>query len=379
MNTIPISLYIHLPWCVRKCPYCDFNSYVLPQDFVEDQYIDALIEDFRRGTTCRALTSLHSIFIGGGTPSLFSAQAIDKLLNNIHKLINFKPNIEITMEINPGTCNQQKLIDLHAAGINRLSIGVQSFQNDKLKNLGRIHDKNAAINIIKVAQQAKFTNLNFDLMHGLPQQTCQDALDDLRMAVELQPTHISWYQLTIEEHTPFGRKPPSLPTEETILAMQSQGISLLAEAGFKRYEISNYCKNGYECQHNLNYWQFGDYLAIGAGAHGKITDPETKTITRYCKPSDPVEYIQSCRGTARRAPTKAGDKTILEFMLNALRLTEGVPVKLFTERTGMELADIRSQLKNAINQGFIADNAERIKPTSHGQQFLNQCLNIFCT
>ncbi|MGD9109158.1 MAG: radical SAM family heme chaperone HemW [Gammaproteobacteria bacterium] len=417
MNTIPTSLYIHMPWCIRKCPYCDFNSYAASK-IDENKYIEILIYDFQTDLQKFPREELTSIFIGGGTPSLFSANAIAKLLHKINQLINFKPDLEISMEINPSTCNQKKLFDLRAAGINRLSIGVQSFQNEKLKSLGRIHNKNDAISIIKMAHLTKFDNINLDLIFGLPNQTCHDALFDLQTAIALQPTHLSWYQLTIEKNTAFGKNPPTLPNEETILNMQQQGTALLTDADFNQYEISNFCKSNYECQHNLNYWQFGDYLAIGAGAHGKITT--ANKIIRYVKPIHPEDYIpkqktswtpRSSRGvtniviprpviprpviprpviprpsllTAGSSSKIAGsskkinkESLPLEFMLNALRLVDGVPIELFEQCTGLKLSSIKPQLKTAIDQEFIEDNNDRIKPTKKGQQFLNQCLEIF--
>lgn len=394
INTIPTSLYIHYPWCIRKCPYCDFNSYAASQ-IDENEYIEALIYDLQTDLQKYPRKELTSIFIGGGTPSLFSASAIAKLLHEINQRINFKSNLEITIEINPGTINQKKLFDLRATGINRLSIGVQSFQNDKLKSLGRIHHKYDAINTIKMAHHAKFDNINLDLMFGLPNQTCSDILFDLQTAIALQPTHISWYQLTIEKNTVFGKNPPHLPNEDIILEMQQQGAASLTDAGFNKYEISNFCKPNYECQHNLNYWQFGDYLAIGAGAHGKITEnviPESaqrlsenqpKNIIRYIKPLKPDDYIKTVIPEIGVADypgfnTKINKESLpLEFMLNALRLVDGVPTELFEQRTGLKLTSIKPQLKTAIDQGFIEDNDERIKPTAHGQQFLNQCLEIF--
>lgn len=373
MKTIPTSLYIHFPWCIKKCPYCDFNSHTLPTNFPEKEYIDALIKDLKISLTKFPAKELHSIFLGGGTPSLFSANSINKSLCKINKLIHFKRELEISIEINPATCDLQKLIELRAAGINRLSIGIQSFQNDKLKILGRIHDKDDAINLIKQTHNAGFININFDLIYGLPNQTCQNFLQDLKIAINLQPTHLSCYQLTLEKNTCFGRNPPILPDEEDILLMQQQIDAALTNSGFDKYEISNYCKPGYKCQHNLNYWQFGDYLAIGAGAHGKFTDG--KNIIRYIKPLNPDDYICHSEGVQYAAEES---QIPLEFMLNALRLTAGVSKELFEHRTGLKPETIQHQLQKAIGQGFIEDNDTKIKPTPRGLQFLNQCLEIFC-
>ena len=278
----PLSLYIHIPWCVEKCPYCDFNSHALKEAIPEQDYVTALIEDLDADIEQFDLSSrqLHSIFIGGGTPSLFSAQAIESLLKQVLSRFSHKPDIEITLEANPGTVEAEKFIGFFNAGVSRLSIGVQSFASDKLIKLGRIHDSNQAKEAAMLATQCGVGSFNLDLMHGLPNQSIDNALDDLKTAISLNPTHISWYQLTIEPNTAFHSKPPKLPQDDVLWEIQDQGVKLLTEAGYIQYEISAYAKPGYQSQHNLNYWQFGDYLGIGCGAHGKITDSKQQKIVR---------------------------------------------------------------------------------------------------
>lgn len=288
---IPLSLYIHLPWCIRKCPYCDFNSHGVKDEIPEQQYINTLIQDLDEDLVEIEDRSLISIFFGGGTPSLFSGHAITTLLQEIQKRIPFQKDIEITLEANPGTVEQQYIRAYHEAGVNRLSIGVQSFQDDKLKALGRIHGSQEAQQAIETAKQAGFNNFNIDIMHGLPNQSVEDACYDIQTAIELKPTHLSWYQLTIEPNTVFYSKPPTLPDEDTLWEIEEQGKALLAKAGYEQYEVSAYAKQGRQCQHNINYWEFGDYLGIGAGAHSKITDPKSKKIERKWKVKHPKDYL----------------------------------------------------------------------------------------
>ena len=278
----PLSLYIHIPWCVEKCPYCDFNSHALKHEIPEQDYITELLQDLDSDIAQFGLQQrhLHSIFIGGGTPSLFSAPAIEQLLTQVLQRFEHKQDIEITLEANPGTVEAEKFIGFFNGGVSRLSVGVQSFESDKLIKLGRIHDSQQAKTAANLASECGVTSFNLDLMHGLPDQTVAHALDDLKTAISLKPTHISWYQLTIEPNTAFHSRPPKLPQDETLWSIQDQGIALLEEAGYQQYEISAYSKPEYQCQHNLNYWQFGDYLGIGCGAHGKITDISKQKICR---------------------------------------------------------------------------------------------------
>ena len=389
---IPLSLYIHIPWCIKKCPYCDFNSYAIPSKIPETEYAAALIVDFKNSLKKINNRKLHSIFIGGGTPTLLSPKIITKLLDKISSLIEFEKNIEITIEANPGTINKAKLQVLYAAGINRLSIGIQSLQNEKLKLLGRIHNQSEAINAVKIAQAAGFSNINIDLIYGLPTQTPKDAIYDIQTALLLNPTHLSWYQLTIEPNTIFYNKPPKLPNENTLCNIEQQGQQIIKQKGFKQYEISAYSRGEvfsptkFQCQHNLNYWQFGDYLGIGAGSHSKITHNNKIIRINTCK--NPKIYIDSCiRGNDTRrgevfspvgevtSPLQQND-LILEFMLNALRLNKPIITKLFTQRTGFSLDIIRDSLNQAQEQGFINKN---LGTTKQGKRFLNELLTIFVT
>ena len=296
----PLSLYIHIPWCVEKCPYCDFNSHALKHAIPEQDYIAQLLLDLDSDIERFALNDrpLHSIFIGGGTPSLFSAPAIDQLLTEVLQRFEHKADIEITLEANPGTVEAEKFIGFFNGGVSRLSIGVQSFASDKLIKLGRIHDSEQAKVAANLASECGVKSFNLDLMHGLPDQTVAHALDDLKTAIRLNPSHISWYQLTIEPNTAFHSRPPKLPQDEVLWNIQDQGIALLNEAGYQQYEISAYSKPEFQCQHNLNYWKFGDYLGIGCGAHGKITDVNKQTVHRTVKVKHPKGYLD----TSRKAP-----------------------------------------------------------------------------
>lgn len=385
---IPLALYIHLPWCVRKCPYCDFNSHALRDELPEEQYIAALIADLDHDLTFAKQRNLHSIFIGGGTPSLFSPAAIETLLTAVHKRFNCAANMEITLEANPGTVDFQRFAGYRAAGVNRLSIGIQSFQADKLKTLGRIHNNDEAVRAAEVARAADFTNFNLDLMHGLPQQTCADAMYDLETALALQPTHLSWYQLTLEPNTLFHKQPPQLPADDLIWDMQDRGRELFAKHNFMQYEISAYSQAGKQCQHNLNYWQFGDYLGIGAGAHGKITDVNTKTTTRYWKRKNPKNYLEALQKTASEENTLmnpfSGEEKIIasqelafEFMLNALRLHQDIPADLFTARTGLTFDNIAANLQAAQAKELLRWNREVVQPTDLGRRFYNDLVGMF--
>jgi len=376
----PLALYIHLPWCVKKCPYCDFNSHEVGRNTVREQeYVDALIRDLEFELPRIWGRRIISIFIGGGTPSLFSPEALEHLLNAMHARLNFHPDIEITLEANPGTAEAEKFKAYREIGINRLSIGVQSFNDEKLKSLGRIHGGDEAKAAISMAHAAGFENINIDLMFGLPNQTISEALGDLQIANDQAPTHISWYQLTIEPNTVFYSRPPQLPDEDHIWDMQQEGQQLLEEKGFLQYEISAYAQHQHQCMHNLNYWQFGDYLGIGAGAHGKITDVTKGTITRYARHRIPESYLQKSGSenviTETRHLTR--DDIVLEFMMNALRLNEGVYPCLFNERTGLPLTAAQDQLHQAEARNFIEWNIETLKPTDSGRRYLNELLQLF--
>lgn len=373
----PLSLYIHMPWCVRKCPYCDFNSHTLRTELPEKIYIAKLLADLDQDLPKVAGRALISIFIGGGTPSLFSPEAFNDLLLEIRKRIPFTDAIEITLEANPGTVEYARFAGYRQAGINRLSIGIQSFQADKLTALGRIHDNQQAIRAAETAYAAGFTNFNLDLMHGLPNQTHDDALHDLQTAIALHPTHLSWYQLTLEPNTLFHKYPPSLPPEDFICDMQDKGRDLLAQHHFIQYEISAYAQADKQCRHNINYWQFGDYLGIGAGAHGKITDSATTNITRSWKLKNPKEYLQANTVFIGDSKIIPANELAFEFMLNALRLYQTIPVTLFYERTGLTFSDIAVPLEKARQQGLVEFTHEVIIPTDLGRKFYNDLVEIF--
>lgn len=371
---IPLALYIHIPWCVKKCPYCDFNSHRAGSVLPEVLYVDQLIKDLKQSQVFAASRSVQSIFIGGGTPSLFSSSAIAMLLERVKSEITVSADAEITMEANPGTAEQAKFDGFREAGVNRLSIGVQSFQDEKLRALGRIHGADEAKKAVQIARQAGFDNINIDLMHGLPHQVKRDALFDLQTSIDLQPEHLSWYQLTLEPNTVFAKHPPMLPQDETLWDIQEAGEKLLAEQGYRHYEISAYAKNNQQCRHNINYWQFGDYLAIGAGAHGKIT--QDKQVIRYWQHRNPRDYLNAENFTS-------GEKIIapaelpLEFMMNALRLIDGVPATLFLARTGLDLSVINQSLSELKQKELLVDEVGVLKTTVQGQRFLNDCLSVF--
>jgi putative oxygen-independent coproporphyrinogen III oxidase len=376
----PLSLYIHLPWCVKKCPYCDFNSHEFsPTGFEEENYIEALIRDLDSELPRIWGRTINTVFIGGGTPSLFSPESLGKLLSAIRARLNIHPAIEITLEANPGTAEAEKFRLFREIGINRLSLGVQSFNDKHLKALGRIHDAAQAHHAIELAQTAGFENFNIDLMFGLPGQSINEALDDLDKAVAHSPTHLSWYQLTIEPNTVFNSRPPTLPNDDDTWSMQEQGQSFLETKGFKQYEISAYAKDKHPALHNLNYWQFGDYLGIGAGAHGKITNVAERKIERYTRHKIPRRYIELAGTNAVITETRAlvRDELALEFVMNAFRLTEGVPAQLFSERTGLTLKSAERELLLAEERGLIEWQLNKLKPSPKGIRYLNELLEIF--
>ncbi len=386
MTLPPLALYIHVPWCVRKCPYCDFNSHEAGGTLPEREYVAALLADLTADLDDVQNRKITSIFIGGGTPSLFSAQAYAQLFDGLHRVLRFADDIEITLEANPGTVEQQKFRDYRALGINRLSIGVQSFNAAHLTALGRIHGRDEAIHAADAAHAAGFDNFNLDLMHGLPGQSLAEAMADLDQAMALAPTHLSWYQLTIEPNTVFAAKPPALPNDDTLADIEEAGFARLASGGFSRYEVSAFSQPQRQCRHNRNYWEFGDYLGIGAGAHGKITRPQTDSIVRTQKTRGPKDYLaayapdnrknilpgaHATPSTARTANSIAPADRTLEFMLNALRLIDGVPTSLFSERTGVPLTNIAPILADLRTRGLLVANPTRIACTPTGLRFLN--------
>ena len=375
----PLSLYIHIPWCVRKCPYCDFNSHAVREEAPESDYVDALLNDLEQELPHIWGRTVETIFIGGGTPSLFSAQAIDRLLSGIRARLPLKPDLEITLEANPGTVEQSKFEGFRAAGINRLSIGIQSFDNQQLQTLGRIHSSEEAHKAIDCAQRAGFDNLNIDLMFGLPGQSLDEALSDLQTAINKQPSHISWYQLTIEPNTLFHSQPPELPDHDTKTDMSSQGKSLLEKHGYTQYEVSAYSQAGKQCRHNLNYWRFADYVGIGAGAHGKITDAAKQRITRTHKPKQPRDYLNFAGSpvATENLTVLQPEEAVFEFALNHFRLHEGFNISEFTISTGLPYTAIADHIESAISHGLLTMDNHQIKHTEQGWLFLDDLIARF--
>ena len=375
---IPLSLYIHMPWCVRKCPYCDFNSHAVPDGKLsldlEQEYLHALVEDFKTQLDFAQGRQIHSVFIGGGTPSLISAQGYQWLFSQLKALLPFEECCEITLEANPGTVEHDPFAGYLAAGINRLSIGVQSFNTEHLKKLGRIHSNEDAISAIAHAKEAGFERINIDLMHGLPEQTLEQALNDLKLAVENGATHISWYQLTIEPNTVFFRTQPILPVDDVLEDIQEQGEAYLKAQGFINYEVSAWRKE-LPSAHNLNYWQFGDYLSIGAGAHGKVTQADG--VYRFQKTRLPKDYLAKVPAEHLQFKRIEAEDMPFEFMMNALRLNNGVTAKLYAERTGLSLDGLNALLTSLRQRKLMVEDPERLACTEQGHVFLNSVLEEF--
>jgi len=379
MNVIPLSLYVHFPWCVKKCPYCDFNSHALRGEIPEQEYVDALLRDldFELSSLTPNPQPLSSIFFGGGTPSLFSASAIGRVLEQAARRIAFAPDIEITLEANPGTADAANFRGYRDAGVNRLSIGVQSFDAAQLKTLGRIHGPDEARRAFALARGAGFDNINLDLMYALPQQTPEQALADLHAAFELGPEHLSHYQLTLEPNTEFHARPPPLPDSEVAWTMQEQGQALLADHGYAQYEVSAYARAGRRCRHNLNYWEFGDYLGIGAGAHGKHS--RAGSVARRARHKHPRTYLQAA-GTAAALQERqqvAPADLPFEFAMNALRLNEGFFLPQFEQRTGLPAASLDGPLSVASGRGLIEREGQQVRPSRRGRELLNQLTGLF--
>jgi putative oxygen-independent coproporphyrinogen III oxidase len=377
----PLSLYVHFPWCARKCPYCDFNSHARPERDAEaaqlrSRYLQALRQDLESALPVVWGRTVRSVFFGGGTPSLMSGEEVDRLLCDIRALLPLAPDCEITLEANPGTMEADRFRDFRQAGVNRLSLGIQSFDDDKLARLGRIHDARQAL---RAAEQARreFERFNLDLMWALPGQTVGQALDDLQRALQFAPPHLSLYQLTIEANTVFAKFPPTLPDEDAAFEMQQRLQERAGLAGYRHYEVSAYAQPGQQCVHNLNYWGFGDYLGIGAGAHSKLTLADgIVRQERFSRPESYLDQTGARRFVSREHKVPAGELPF-EFMLNALRLTEGVPAALFTERTGLSLAAISPQLGAAQARGLLDSDPTRIRATALGLQFLNDLQTLF--
>jgi oxygen-independent coproporphyrinogen-3 oxidase len=375
----PLSLYVHLPWCVRKCPYCDFNSYESREALPDQEYVEALLRDLRSELPFAQGRRIETIFLGGGTPSLFSGAAVERLLDGIRGVAVLAADAEITLEANPGAADAARFAAFREAGVNRLSIGVQSFRDGQLRGLGRVHDAAEAEAAAAAARAAGFANFNLDLMYGLPGDDAAGACADLERAVALSPAHLSWYQLTLEPNTAFERRPPPLPADDVVASIEEEGRALLAAHGYERYEISAYARRGRKCAHNLGYWQFGDYLGIGAGAHGKITLPAAGVIVRRTKTRNPRTY-QQCAGTAaaaseERVTTRA--QAALEYLMNALRLPEGAPVEAFEARAGQPVAAIAAARAAATARGWLASEPGRLRATPEGIEQLNRLLELF--
>jgi oxygen-independent coproporphyrinogen-3 oxidase len=373
----PLALYIHIPWCLQKCPYCDFNSHAVVGEFDESSYIKALLRDLDGDLPQVVDRELISIFIGGGTPSLFSGAAISRLLQGVRNRLTCACDIEITMEANPGAVDQEHFQAYRQAGVNRLSIGAQSFVPEQLQALGRIHGREEIVAAVNAARSAGFENLNLDIMYGLPRQSIAAAEADITQAISLQPQHISYYQLTIEPNTRFYTAPPSTPNDELLMDIESRGRELLDRAGYQQYEVSAFARDGYECRHNRNYWEFGDYLGIGAGAHGKLSDPVNGRIFRSCKTKSSDRYLHPTDSQHSKIEQVEEKDLALEFMLNALRLKRGFHPGLLQQRTGVELSMIGPTLDRAIEEGLLEVSDDLICPTSKGRKFLNELVSMF--
>jgi len=373
---IPLSLYVHIPWCVRKCPYCDFNSHEQKGALPEQAYVDALLEDLQSDIASAQGRAVRSVFFGGGTPSLFSPEAIGRFLEQADRLLPFASDVEITLEANPGTTEAKRFAGYRAAGVNRLSMGIQSLDDRKLAALGRIHGRAEALAAVHGARKAGFDNFNLDLMYALPEQRLQQAETDLRELLALQPAHVSWYQLTLEPNTLFYRRPPPLPDDDLAGDIMDMGLAVLSEQGYQQYEISAHAQASRECRHNLNYWEFGDYLGIGAGAHAKLTQADGR-ILRITRQRHPQGYLDA--GSERVSSTRelTPEELPVEFMLNVMRLNEGVAVDMFEGRTGLELAAIAPPVQSARERGLLDSSPGRLRPSALGRRFLNELLGIF--
>jgi oxygen-independent coproporphyrinogen-3 oxidase len=372
----PLALYVHVPWCLRKCPYCDVNSHALVESLPEDAYVDALIADVERALPAVWGRSVASVFIGGGTPSLLSEFAIDRLLSALRARLRLAPDAEVTLEANPGTFERERFAGYYAAGVNRMSIGVQSFDDRFLKALGRVHGADEARRAAEAALMI-FGNVNLDLMYALPGQAPDDAARDVATALSFAPPHLSFYQLTLEPNTLFHRHPPPLPDDETAADIEDEVLGVLARAGYAHYETSAHAKPGWQCRHNVNYWRFGDYLGVGAGAHSKLSFPHR--VVRELRWKQPKRYLDAvAQGTpVQQSVEVARDELPFEFLLNALRLVDGVPSSLFSERTGLPLSVVARKIADATRKGLLEDDPAILKPTPLGRRFLNDLQELF--
>jgi len=375
----PLSLYLHLPWCVRKCPYCDFNSYEAKGPLPDFAYVDAVLRDLRAELPFVQGRAVETVFLGGGTPSLFSAEAIARLLDGIRADVALVDDAEITLEANPGAVDEGRFAGFRSAGVNRLSIGIQSLRNAQLRALGRVHDVDEAQRAVEMARAAGFDNFNLDLMYGLPQDDLAGSLSDLERAVALAPAHLSWYQLTLEPNTAFERRPPPLPRDELVAEIETGGRAMLVASGYERYEISAYAQPGRRAAHNLNYWRFGDYVGLGAGAHGKTTLLAERGIERRAKTRNPRTYLQQAGlpAAVTRERVTALEQVALEFMLNALRLIDGVSDELFTVRAGQPIERLASARAEAVSRGWLVNEPGTLRATPAGLEVLNRLLELF--
>jgi oxygen-independent coproporphyrinogen-3 oxidase len=379
LETPPLSLYVHLPWCVRKCPYCDFNSHAVREDFAGDEYIEALLRDLELDLPLVWGRTVQSVFFGGGTPSLFSAAQFERLLSGFRALLAFSPGLEITLEANPGTVEHDSFIAYREAGINRVSLGVQSFSDAALAAIGRIHGREEVMLAVDSLRAAGIDNFNIDLMFALPGQDLQAAEQDVLAAIACAPSHLSHYQLTIEPNTAFHADPPTLPADDLAWDMQAACGALLAQSGFRQYEVSAWAQPGRECTHNLNYWRYGDYLGIGAGAHGKITLPAEQAVRRRIRVRHPAAWMRAvARGQSvaedRSVPS---EERVFEFFLNQLRLRRGVRKALFEARTGLAWAVVADRAAELVARGLAEDQGERLAPTELGWRFSNESQALF--
>ncbi|MBE9539176.1 MAG: radical SAM family heme chaperone HemW [Proteobacteria bacterium] len=372
----PLGLYIHLPWCERKCPYCDFNSHET-KTVPEEQYIDSLLQDLQADAAQAQGRPVETLFIGGGTPSLFSATSIERLMGGIADSVALSPQLEATMEANPSSAEAEKFFGFREAGINRLSLGIQSFQDEQLEALGRVHNSDEAHAAIEMVRRAGFENFNIDLMHGLPAQSKEAAEADLEAALAYQPPHLSWYQLTVEPNTVFYKRPPTLPVEDTLADIQESGEAVLARTGYRQYEVSAYATPDNACRHNLNYWSFGDYLGIGAGAHGKISFPNGK-ITRYSKRRQPTQYMSASSNAFNASTRNLGPGEISgEYMLNALRLNKGFTLAQFRARTGLPATSIQKNVDALLARKLLINEGDAIRTSDLGRRFLDSVVAEF--
>ena len=374
----PLSLYIHIPWCASKCPYCDFNSHALQGELDQTGYVEALLEDLTRELPLVSGRTLQTVFIGGGTPSLFGAPAIHRLLAGVAERMACSADMEVTMEANPGAVEAEQFAALRESGVNRLSIGVQSFRAESLRALGRVHGPQEALRAVELAKQGGFDRINLDLMFGLPGQNLAQAREDVRTAIELNCEHLSYYQLTLEPNTLFYQQPPEVPDEEVLWAIQEQGQDLLREAGYQQYEVSAFARAGGRCRHNLNYWRFGDYIGIGAGAHGKLSLPDG-AIQRRWKLRGPADYLKAVTvdGALQGHRLLEPQDRVIEFMMNALRLPQGVESSCFEETTGLSLEQIGAMISQARERGLLSLEDSRLRPTPLGFKFLSDLLALF--